>query len=568
MKNALVAEIFRSIAQILQIRGDNRFRIRAYERAAANVEGYAEDIESVARQGRLQEIPGIGEDLSEKIEEIVRSGKLKFLDELKREIPSGVLDLLSVPTVGPKTAQILYRQLHIDSIAALRHAIEAHQLQALAGFKEKTIENIRKGVALVEKSRERMTLHQAIQVSEKFVSALKKLPRVEEIVCGGSLRRCKESVRDIDILIVSGNPQAVMDAFCALPMAKEILAHGQTKASVRTPAGVQVDCRVVEKKAFGAALVYFTGSKNFNIKLRMLAQKKKAKINEYGLFKGERFIAGRTEEELFKALGMQFVDPEIREDTGEIELALQGRLPRLVEHKDLKGDLHMHSAWSDGISSIEEMARSARSLGYSYIAVTDHSQGLKVANGLSPASLLKKRKEIDALNRRLRGVRVLFGAEVDIDAEGRLDYPDAILKEFEIVVGAIHSGFKQPAGQITRRLIRACENKYVHIIAHPTGRLIGSREAYAFDMEAVLRSAARTRTALEINSFPDRMDLNDTHCRMAKEAGVRISINTDSHAADQLTNIRYGLAMARRGWLEAADVLNTLPLDQLLQELK
>jgi DNA polymerase (family 10) len=271
---------------------------------------------------------------------------------------------------------------------------------------------------------------------------------------------------------------------------------------------------------------------------------------------------------VFKALGMQFVDPEIREDTGEIELALQGRLPRLIGHKDLKGDLHMHSAWSDGISSIEEMARSARSLGYSYIAVTDHSQGLKVANGLSPASLLKKRKEIDALNRRLRGVRILFGAEVDIDSEGRLDYPDAILKEFEIVVGAIHSGFKQPAGQITRRLIRACESKYVHIIAHPTGRLIGSREPYAFDIAAVLRKAAQTNTALEINSFPDRMDLNDTHCRMAKEAGVRISINTDSHAADQLTNIRYGLAMARRGWLEPGDVLNTLPLDQLLKELK
>ena len=568
MKNLQIAEIFHDMAQILEIKGDNPFRIRAYERAAQNIEGLSFDIAQLAAEDRLREIPGIGLDISNKIKEYLAKGKIKSFEELKKTIPEGLLDLLNIPSIGPKTAKLLYEQLKIKNVQGLENAIKKNKLKGIFGIKEKTIENIAKGIEILKKGRERMTLARAAMVGEEFIKALKKLPQVKKITLAGSLRRQKETVRDIDILMVSSKPKKVMDAFIHLPMVKYASAEGSTKASVRTEADVQVDCRVVEDRSFGAALLYFTGSKNFNIRLRQLAIKKGLKINEYGVFRRGKFICGRTEEEIFKLLNMAYIYPELREDNGEIGLALENKLPVLVEQKDIKGDLHTHSTWSDGASTIQEMADAARSLRYSYIAITDHSQSLRVANGVKVADLKKKKREIDSVNKRLKGVRVLFGTEADIDSEGKIDYSDSVLKEFDVVVAAIHTGFKQSREQLTRRLIRACSNKYVHIIAHPFGRLWGVREPYPLDFNKVLKAARETNTSLEINAFPQRLDINDAHSRRAKEMGVRVSIDTDSHEAGQLEAMKFGIAVARRGWLSKANVINTLDANQLLKELK
>ncbi|MFA6385076.1 MAG: DNA polymerase/3'-5' exonuclease PolX [Candidatus Omnitrophota bacterium] len=565
MKNQLVSQVFRDIAKILEIKGENIFRVRAYDRAAGVIENLSWDIEKAVAQNTLTSIPGIGKDLAEKIREIVTTGSLRFYRDLKKTLPDGTLELLAIPTVGPKTARLLSREHNINSIDALEQAIKAHRLDGVQGIKEKTLENILKGIALVRKDKERMSLFEAQSVADGFIKGLRRLPEVEQVIPAGSLRRQRESVRDIDILVISDDPRPVMDEFTALPLVGSIQSKGATKSSVRTAEGVQVDCRVIEKKSFGAALLYFTGSKDFNVKLRALSQKTGHKINEYGVFtKSDELVCGRTEQEIFKFLNMQYVPPEMREDSGEIEKALASSLPDIVEEPDIKGDLHVHSIWSDGTCTIEEMAIAARKRGYSYIASTDHSPSLKVAHGLSARDLAGKRKEIDKLNERLKPFRILFGTEADIDSEGGIDYPDDILKEFEIVIAAVHTGLKQPADQITRRIVKACENPYVNIIAHPTGRLRGVRDPYELDLDGIFKKAKETNTAFEINSFPDRMDLNDLNCRRAKDAGVKICINSDSHAVEHLAYIRFGLAMARRGWLAAADVLNTLPLEKLL----
>jgi DNA polymerase (family 10) len=563
-----LGEIFREIAAILEIKGENVFRIRAYERAAENIERLREDLATLAQEDKLREIPGIGKDLSDKIREFLETGRIKAHVELKKTIPPGLLDLLNIPSVGPKTAKLLYDKLKVKSVEDLEKAIAKGRLCGLFGIKEKTIENIAKGIALLKKAGSRLTLAQATLISEEFLKELKKLPEVKTLSCAGSLRRQKETVRDIDLLATSAKPQKIMDAFVRIDPQAEVITHGQTKSSVRTKSGVQVDCRVVEDKSFGAALVYFTGSKNFNIKLRQLAIKRGLKVNEYGVFKKEKYLSGRSEEEVFKILGLTYLPPELREDNGEIELALENKLPQLISLADIRGDLHLHSLWSDGTNSIAEIVEGCRQLGYSYVAITDHSQSLKVAGGLTVTELKKKRTEIEQLNQGLGGFSVLYGTEVEIDAQGNLDYPDEVLKEFEIVVAAIHSGFKQSPEQLTKRIIKACQNKYVQIIAHPFGRLWGTREAYELDFEQILRVARETNTALEINSFPDRLDLNDLSSRQAKETGVKLVINTDAHSVEQLTVIRYGLAMARRGWLECKDVVNTLPLDGLLKTIK
>ena len=582
MKNLEISTIFRDIAKILEIKGDNPFRIRAYERAAQNIEGLTEDIEGYIKEDRLTEIPGIGKDISEKIKEIVKTGKLKALADLKKTIPGGLLDLLNIPSVGPKTAKLLYEKLKIKNISDLEGVIRKNKLGGIFGIKEKTIENISKGIELLKRGRERMTLAQAVLVADEFVNTLKKLPTVKKISTAGSLRRQKETVRDIDILVISHKPKKVMQAFTSSPSVRDVLAEGQTKASVRTKEDIQVDCRVVEQKSFGAALLYFTGSKNFNIKLRQLAIKKGLKINEYGVFSatkrggfaknyGERknkFVAGKTEEEIFKLLGMPYIEPELREDNGEIELALKNKLPKLIELKDIKGDFHVHSTWSDGGNSIEEIVRACLKRGYSYAAITDHSQSLKVASGLSIAALEKKKQEIEKINKNLKGFRILYGTEVDIDSDGKLDYKDEILKEFDLVIAAIHTGFKQSKEQLTRRFIKACQNRYVHIIAHPTGRLWGTRDAYEIDLDELLKAANQTNTFLEINAFPQRLDLNDLNCHRAKEMGVKLALGTDAHTIEQLENMKLGISVARRGWLTGNDVINTLSVDELLKTLK
>jgi len=567
MKNSEIAKIFLNIASILEIKKDNVFKIRAYERAAQNIEGLSESIENFAKTGTLRDIPGIGKDLEEKIKEYLETGKVKTYEELKKTVPEGVLELLKIPGIGPKTAELLFKKLKIRSVEELSLAIKNNKIKNITGVKDKSIQNILKGIEIVNKRKERMLLSEAMQIADEFIAPLKNVEHIEFIIPAGSLRRRKETVRDIDILVSSKKPQEVMDKFVKTPSVRQILAHGETKSSVRDKNGVQVDCRVVEKKSIGAASVYFTGSKDFNIKLRQIGIKKGLKVNEYGIFKADKYLAGSTEKEVFEELGMAYIEPELRENTGEIELAQENKLPKLIELSDIKGDLHAHSNWSDGGNSIEEMAQAAKDLGYSYIAITDHSQSLKIAGGLSLDKLKEKRKELDKINKKLSGIRVLYGTEADIDFNGNIDYKDDILKEFDIVVGAIHSGFKQSKEQITKRIVKACKNKFVNIIAHPTGRLWGSRNPYEIDFNEVFKVAKDTNTAMEINSFPDRLDLNDSNSRWAKEKGVKISIDTDSHEKEELKQMALGIYVARRGWLTKNDVLNTLPLEQLLMEI-
>jgi len=568
MKNSAVAEIFRHIAKILKIKGDNPFRIRAYEKAAQNIESLKDDIANLAKERRLLDVPGIGEDLANKIQEIVSTGTLKLYEELKKSVPEGLLELLNIPSIGPKTARLLYEKLHVKSIADLKEAIEKDRLKGIFGIKEKTIENIKRGIEILEKGKERLPLAMALKIADEFINPLKKLPQTKLISPAGSLRRQKETVRDIDILAVSDKPGRIMDVFVSLPAVKEILAQGTTKASVRTWQDIQVDCRVVEEKSFGAALMYFTGSKNFNIKIRQLAIKKGLKINEYGVFKNTRFLAGCTEEEIFKLLGMDYIPPELREDTGEIELALKFALPKLVTIPDIKADLHVHSKWSDGANTIREIVDCCRKKNYRYVAITDHSEGLKVAHGLDVAQLRRKKKEIEEINKKLKDFLVLYGTEVDIDTEGNLDYKDEILKEFDIVVAAIHSGFKQSKEKLTQRIVRACQSRYVHIVAHPTCRLWGVREACELDWKKILKVCYETNTALEINAFFQRLDLNGLYSRMAKEAGVKLTIGTDAHNLEQLDAMALGVSVARRGWLEPNNLLNTLDADALLKSIK
>lgn len=568
-----IAQIFRDIAKILEIEGENVFRIRAYERAAGNVESLSEDIQDLINDGRLTDIPGIGADLAEKIKEIVKTGKLQFFENLKKTIPEGLLELLKIPSVGPKTARLFYEKLKIKSVQELEKAANDGSLLELEGIKKRTVENILKGIALMKKGRERMDLAAAAACANELIKELKEKVRgLKQISACGSLRRMKETVRDIDILVVSDSPQEVMNAFTALPQVKDITAQGAAKSSIITKENAQVDLRVVEERSFGAALIYFTGSKNFNIKIRQIAIKKGLKVNEYGVFilkKGkETYISGKAEEEVFKSLGLAYIAPELREDTGEIELAAKNRLPNLITLEDIKGDLHAHSEYSDGNNSILEMAHAARELGYEYLNMSDHSQGLKVAGGLSAQDLKKKREEVESLSSRLKNFKILFGSEVDIDSEGRLDYPDKILSEFDCVVAAIHGGFKQSKSQLTKRLVNACKNKNVDILAHPTGKLWGTREGYEIDFDEVFKAALDYGVAVEINSYPLRLDLNDVQCRRAKEKGLKIAISTDAHTADQLRYMRLGVATARRGWLSKDDVINTLSYNELMRVFK
>jgi len=539
------------------------FRIRAYERAGQNIESIPEDIEVFVKEDRLTSIPGIGKDLEAKVKEIVSTGKLQYLDDLKKDIPQGLLDILNIPGVGPKTAKLLHEKLHIRDLVMLERMAHAGRIKKLPGMKEKTEENILRGIEILKRGRDRMDLKTAMDVADSFISRLKKLKEVKKINPAGSLRRMRDTVRDIDILVSSKRSKKVMDGFTTLPDVKDVLAKGLTKSSILTKDNIQVDVRVIEELSYGAALMYFTGSKAHNIRMRQIAIKNGFKLSEYGLFKKNKRVSGKTEEEIYKRLGLSYIAPELREDNGEIEAAKKGELPRLVELRDIRGDLHVHSSWSDGGSSVEELVGKARGLGYEYIAITDHSQGLKVAGGLTIEELKDKRKEIDTLNRKYKDIRILFGAEVDIDSDGNLDYPDDALKTMDIVIAAVHSGFKQSMERLTRRIVKACRNKYVQIIAHPTGRLWGAREAYEIDFDEILKVCLDTGTALEINSFPQRLDLNDIHCRMAKDFGVKLVVNTDAHIVQQMELMNLGVACGRRGWLEKKNILNTLPLEKL-----
>jgi len=569
MKNQEIAAIFNEIAGLLEIKGENPFRIRAYRRAAMNIEGHSKNVADLTRE-ELLEIPGIGKDLEEKIEEYLKTEKIASYEELKKEVPAGLSGLLSVPSLGPKTAKLLHEKLKIKNIDELEELAKKHKLAGLPGIKEKTEENILKGIGMLRRGKDRQPLGRVLPIASDIVEYLKKNAPVKKISMAGSLRRMKETIRDIDILITSENPHDVMKAFVHLPDIKEVLMHGPTKSSIMTTEGLQVDLRVVEDESFGAALAYFTGSKEHNIRLREMALKKGLKINEYGIFreKDNKRLGGKNEEDVYRILKLQYVPPEMREDRGEIEAAKKNELPNLVELKDIKGDLHVHSKRSDGNYSIEELIDAAEKRGYEYIAITDHTKGLGIARGLNEEKALEEKKEIGALNKKLRGFKLLMGLEVDIRSDGKMDLPDEVLSKMDIVVASIHSGFRQSKEQITKRLVSAMKNPYVSVIAHPTGRLIGERDPYEIDMEHILKVAKETGTAIEINAYPLRLDLNDIHAKKAKELGVKIAISTDAHLLSQFEYMSYGVSIARRGWLEKEDVLNTLKYGSLMKVLQ
>jgi len=554
---------------MLKIKGENSFKIRAYEKIALVLENLPIDIEIIYQQGGLNNIPGVGSAIAQKIEEFLTTGKLEYYEKLKETIPSGVIELLDISEVGPKTAKLLYEELGVDNIEKLEKAVRQHQIKDLPGMGEKSEMNILRGIELYKRRKERVLLGTALPLAEEIVESLRQLKETDKISFAGSLRRKKETIGDIDILVTSQKPEKIMETFISLPQVREILAEGPTKSSVITKDDIHVDVRVVEPISFGAALQYFTGSKAHNIKLRELAIKRGLKINEYGVFdsKTEQRVTGEEEEEVYTILDLPFIPPELREDRGEIEAALENKLPRLVEYLQIKGDLHSHSQWSDGVHTIKQMAEAAKKRGYKYIAITDHSQSLKFAGGLSEERLQEQIEEIRKLNQELDDFTILTGVEVDIKSDGNLDFPDEILSKLDVVIAAIHSGFKQESKMITKRLVGAMKNRLVSIIAHPTGRLIGYRESYQLDMNEIIKVAAETGTILEINAYPERLDLNDIHCRMAKDSGVQLAIETDAHSIDGLELMNLGVDVARRGWLEEKDIVNTLPLDKLLMRL-
>ncbi len=566
--NVKVAVILDEVADLLELKEDSFFQVRAYRRAAREIESLTVDVKDLYIRGHLAQVPGIGKAIHDKVVEIVRTGELQYLKDLRNEFPAGLLQVMRVPDVGPKTAGRLYKDLKVTNLQDLRLAAEQHRIRRLKGFGERTEENILKGIRFLESGQGRMLLgyaHPRGMALEEHIRS-HGFPLVS---LGGSLRRMKETIGDIDILVGSDDPQRAMDTFISYPQTEEVLLKGPTKTSIRLADGVQVDMRVVEPSSYGAALQYFTGSKEHNVTLRSLAIDLGYKINEYGVYRkesGEK-VAGETEEGVYSALGMQWMPPEMREDRGEIDLSRKGRIPHILELSDIRGDLHTHTEASDGVDSMEAMTEAALGKGYEYLAFTDHSQSLKVGNGLSVERLQENTRLVREIGERYPDIHLMAGAEVEIDEKGGLDYPPEVLEELDIVVAAVHSRFKMSSEEMTERLLTAISNEHVRILAHPTGRIIGEREGYQFDMEAVLQAAKDNDVAMEINSFPERLDLNDIYCAMATQRGVILSIDTDAHNVRQLDYMLFGVATARRGWVPKELVLNTLSWDGLRKRL-
>ncbi|HUL30613.1 MAG TPA: DNA polymerase/3'-5' exonuclease PolX [Thermodesulfobacteriota bacterium] len=567
MKNSEIARVFHDMADLLELKGENVFKIRAYRRAAQVIEHLPKEMAVMLEQEEdFQKIPGVGEAIAKKSTELIKTGKLKAYESLKDEFPEGITRLLEIPGIGPKTAHRLSSELKITSAEQLEEAIKEGKVADLFRMGDKTAQNILHKIQAMRRKDQRIPIGQALPIVEEILHILSSLPGVKNMISAGSLRRFRETVGDIDIMGTADDPEKVINKFVALPVVKEVLAKGPTKASVILSPGLQADLRMVEHDSFGSLLQYFTGSKQHNITLRTKCQKKGLKLSEYGITdvandKLEKFT---TEEAFYKRLGMQYIPPEIREDQGEIELAEKHEVPRLVDLRDIKGDFHTHSKWSDGNNTIEEMTMAAKDTGHKYIAITDHSKGLGIAHGLTEERLKEQVLEIHRLNQKLKGFRILSGMEVDIRADGSIDMPDNILAELDCVVGAVHSSFNQSEERITRRIIKAIENPHIDIIAHPTSRLIGEREPTAIDMEAVFKAAVKHKKALEINAMPSRLDLKDIHVQRARELGVMLAIGTDSHIAGQLKLMRFGIGIARRGWCEPKHILNCLSLEKVL----
>lgn len=567
IQNAEIAAMFDEAADLLEIKGDNPFRSRAYRRAARTLEQLPQSVGTLLKQGKnLDELPGIGEDLAGKIATILARGKFDLLQKLKRELPGELPKLAALPGLGPKRVKRLHDELGIATVQDLRHAIKSGQVQSLPGFGAKFEEKL--AAALARPAAPMRFKISAAEAEAEALAAFLKKEAGARVEVAGSLRRRRDTIGDVDIVASTKDPAHLADRLRTYDTVAQVLAHGPTRTSVVLRSKLQVDLRVVPEESFGAALLYFTGSKAHNIALRALANEHGWKLNEYGLFSGARRIAGATEAEIYKKLHLAFVPPELREDRGEVALAKSGKLPELVELSDIRGDLHVHSEWSDGTAPIAEMAAAAKARGYRYMAMTDHSQRVTVAHGLDGQRLNRQIHEIDRLNEASSDFMILKGMEVDILADGSLDLSDHMLEKLDIVVAAVHSKFDLPRATQTERIIKAIENPHVSIIAHPTGRLIGEREAYAVDLEKIFAAARAHGCALEINAHPDRLDLDDVGAHAAKEAGVMLAISTDSHSVDGLENMRFGIDQARRGWLTKADVLNTRPLGQLKKLLK
>jgi DNA polymerase (family 10) len=567
--NSDIAAIFDALGDYLEIEGENPFKIRAYRNASRTIRGLGPELADMIAAGESPtDLPGIGKDLAAKIVEILATGTTRSLEEARQRIPAGVIEMLRIPGLGPKRVNVLYRDLQVDSLAALKAAGEAGRIRSLPGFGAKTEQGILAATAAMVERGRRVSIAQVGPRVEDMLSELRRVPGVIEAAAAGSYRRCLETVGDVDLLVSARPGSAVMERFVEFAGTGQVLARGETKSSILLASGLQVDLRLVAAPDFGAALQYFTGSKAHNVHIRHMGRQRGLKINEYGVFTLDARVAGETEESVYRAVDLPWIPPELREDRGEIDAASSGRLPRLVELGDIRGDLHSHTAETDGRNSLAEMAAAARARGLRYLAVTDHSQALRMVDGLDEDRLMRQAEEIDRLNAGMQGFTLLKGIEVEILEDGSLDLPDHVLQRLDVVIGSVHSRFQLSRDQQTTRILKAMDHRYFSILGHPSGRLIGEREPYAVDMAAVIRKAGERGCFLELNSNPARLDLSDLHCQMAKEAGVLVAINTDAHSTAEFGQLRHGVNQARRGWLEAPDVLNTRALPALRKLLK
>ncbi len=569
ISNIEIAAIFDQLADLLEIKGENPFKVIAYRNAVRTIENMGTDLSKMIKDGvNLSEIPTIGESIAKKIEEIVKTGELSKLEDLKRSFPPHLLDLLNIKGIGPKRTKILYENLHISSLEELKQAAIDHKIRDLEGFDEKLEQMILEGTKLAKKEGKRFLYSVAEPHANDITSYMKNSKEVSKAIIAGSFRRKKETIGDLDLLVTSSDPALVIEHFIRYPDIKEVISKGITKSTVILNNDLQVDLRCVPDESYGATLHYFTGSKSHNVTIRKMAIEMGLKVNEYGIFKGQKKIAGATEKEMYKTVGLVYIEPELRENTGELEAAAHRKLPDLVNIEDIKGDLHTHTSYSDGQNSIIEMAEAAKKLGYEYIAVTDHSKYLAIYNGMDEKRLGTQLEEIDKINEKLEGITLLKSIEVDILEDGSLAMDNNILKKLDLVIGSMHNKLALSQDKQTKRILKAMDNPYFNILAHPTGRLIGEREASDINMELLFKEAKARGCFLEINAQPKRLDLNDIYAKYAKEAGVKFAISTDAHNIATLEYMRYGIFQARRGWIEKKDVINTLSLDKLKKTLR
>lgn len=575
MNNGAIGRILREIGEYLEMQGESVFKIKAYEKAADVISSLTEELSDIYKKGGrelIEKVPGVGVSIAEKIEELLKTGSLKYYEQLKKEISVDLSELSQIEGLGPKSIYKLYKKLGVSNLSDLEKALKEGKIRNLEGFGEKSEAKISKGLEFVKKSGGRFILGAISLFAQTIENRLKKIKGVDDLVIAGSVRRRKETIGDVDILITSKNPKPVMDFFVSMSEVAIVHAHGDTKSAIKLKNGLDVDLRVVPKESYGAALNYFTGSKEHNIALRQIAIDKGYKLNEYGLFKGEKMIAGKTEEELYEVLGLKYIEPELREMTGEIEAAKEGRLPQLIGYEDLKGDLQIQSDWSDGADSIEDMALAAIKAGLEYMVITDHTKRLAMAHGLDRKRILQQIEEINGVNLKFKNQNIKFtilkGTECDILKDGSMDLPDDVLEKLDVVGGSIHSYFNLFKEEQTKRLQKAMNNPHVDIIFHPTGRRINKRPAYELDMDVVIRTAKETGTILEIDAFPDRLDLKDDYIKKCVQEGVKLSIDSDGHSTSHFSVLEYGIAQARRGWAEKKDIINAWPLEKMLSMLK